>query len=282
MPAARTALATLSRVMPPAAAELGWRLWRHVGRPQPVHERDALVHERAVTEHIRVNGREVATYRWGQGDHVILLVHGWRSRASRFSALVTALESADTTVIAFDAPANGDSPGHLVTILDYTAAIDALALRHGPIDTIVGHSFGVLASFVAVREGVPVRRIAGIAGMASAHQLIAKFCEQAGLSAAAQRGMRRRIERRTFPQVADPWHRFVAELAPTQTDVELLLVHDVDDAMVDAGEALLIADAHTGPVRSHITSGLGHSRILSDPEVVATVSAFALRDSVAE
>jgi hypothetical protein len=276
MPAARTALATLSRLVPAAAAELGWRLWRHVGRPQPVHARDAAVHARAIIERIRVNGREVATYRWGDGERVILLVHGWRSRASRFSGIVTALESADTTVIAFDAPANGDSPGHLVTILDYAAVIDALALRHGPIDTIVGHSFGVLASFLAVREGVPVRRIVGISGMASADQLVEKFCEQAGLGQAAERGMRRRIERRTFPQVADPWRRFVAELDPTQTDVELLLVHDTDDAMVDAGQALLIANAHTGPVRSHITSGLGHSRILSDPEVVAAVAEFTL------
>lgn len=282
MPVARTALATLSRLAPPAAAELGWRLWRHVGRPQPVHERDAAVHSRAVTERIRVHGREVATYRWGDGDRVILLVHGWRSRASRFSALVTALESDDTTVVAFDAPANGDSPGRLVTILDYAAAIDVLALRHGPIDTIIGHSFGVLASFLAVREGVPVRRIVGIAGMASADQLVVKFCEQAGLGPRAERGMRRRIQRRTFPQVADPWRRFVSELDPTQTGIELLLVHDTDDAMVDAGHALLIANAHTGPVHSHITSGLGHSRILSDPEVVAAVAAFALRDSVAE
>lgn len=276
MPAARAALATLSHVAPAAAAELGWRLWRHVGRPQVVHERDAAVHARAITERIRVNGREVACYRWGDGERVVLLVHGWRSRASRFSAIVTALESADTTVIAFDAPANGDSPGDLVTILDYTAAIDALALRHGPIDTIVGHSFGVLASFVAVREGVPVRRIAGISGMASADQLVDKFCEQTGLSAAAERGMRSRIERRTFPQVAAPWRRFVAELDPTQIDVEVLLVHDTDDAMVDVGQALIIANAHTGPVRSHITSGLGHSRILSDPKVVAAVAEFAL------
>lgn len=276
MPLARTALATLSRLAPPAAAELGWRLWRHVGQPETVHRRDAAVHARAVIQRIRVNGREVAAYRWGDGPRVILLVHGWRSRASRFSAVIGALAGPDTTVVAFDAPANGDSPGRLVTILDYAAAIDALALRHGPIDTIVGHSFGVLASFLAVREGVPVRRIVGIAGMASADQLVEKFCEQAGLGPRAERGMRRRIERRTFPEVAEPWHRFVAELDPTQTGIELLLVHDTDDAMVDAGQALLIANAHTGPVRSHITSGLGHSRIMGDPEVVRHVAEFAL------
>lgn len=278
----QTALALVGRVAPELAAEVGWRLWRHVGAPQPVRERENPVHKWAYRGTVRVGAHEVVTYRWGSGPRVVLLVHGWRSRASRFSALVTALESDDTTVVAFDAPANGDSPGRLVTILDYAAAIDAIAREHGPIDTIIGHSFGVLASFLAVREGVPVRRIVGIAGMASADQLVVTFCEQAGLGPRAERGMRRRIQRRTFPQVADPWRRFVAELDPTQTGIELLLVHDTDDAMVDAGQALLIANAHTGPVHSHITSGLGHSRILSDPEVVAAVAAFALRDSVAE
>ena len=276
MPAARVALATLSHVAPALGAEVGWRLWRHVGAPQAVHERDSLVHKWAYREVVDVGGREIMTYRWGSGERVILLVHGWRSRASRFSALVAALESADVTVIAFDAPANGDSPGRLVTILDYAAAIEALSLRHGPIDTIVAHSFGVLATFVAVREGVTVKRIVGISGMANADQLVDKFCALAGLGARAVRGMRRRIERRTFPEVVDPWSRFVAELDPSATHVPVLLVHDTDDATVDPGQALLIANAHTGPVHSVITSGLGHLRILSDPAVVEEVRRFVV------
>lgn len=271
---AKTTLALVGRVAPGVAAEVGWRLWRHVGAPQPVREREIPMHKWAFHGSVRARGRDVVTYRWGSGPRTILLVHGWRSRGSRFAALIAALEGDDTTVIAFDAPANGDSPGRLVTILDYAAAIDAIALKHGPVDTIIGHSFGVLASFLAVREGVPVRRIVGISGMASADQLVEKFCEQAGLGARAEREMRRRIERRTFPEVPDPWRRFVAELDPTQSDVELMLVHDTADGMVDAGQALLIANAHTGPVRSLITTGLGHSRILSDPEVVREVADF--------
>ncbi len=282
MPFAKTALVALNRVAPGAAAEVGWRLWRHVGAPQPVREREFAQHKWAHRATVRVRGREVATYRWGSGPRVVLLVHGWRSRGSRFSELIAALESGYTTVIAFDAPANGGSPGRLVTILDYAAAIDAIALEHGPIDTIIGHSFGVLASFLAVREGVPVQRIVGISGMASADQLVEKFWAQAGLGARADRGMRRRIDHRTFPDVHDPWRRFVAELEPTQSDVGLLLVHDTEDAMVDAGQALLIANAHTGPVRSLITTGLGHSRILSDPEVVREVADFVRSGSAVE
>ncbi|CAN5364901.1 hypothetical protein BH10ACT7_BH10ACT7_16300 [soil metagenome] len=265
-----TALTALARIAPPLAAELAWRAWRRVGPPAAVHERDAATHARA---HIQNLG-PVVTYRWGTGPRVILLVHGWHSRASRFSAVIDALEGPDTTILAFDAPANGATPGRFVTVLDYVDAIEQLARRHGQIDTIIGHSFGVLASFIAVRESVRVRRLVAISGMYDAAQLIDEFSRRAGIAGAAKRGLRRRIERRTFPQVANPWRRFVSETDPTD-GMPLLIVHDSTDTYVDPGQALLIADAHTGPVESLITTGLGHSRILGDPGVVARIADFA-------
>lgn len=266
-----TALAALGRVAPRLAAELAWRAWRHVGAPESVHERDRDVHERAVVER-QASG--VVTYRWGGGERVILLVHGWRSRASRFSAIVRALEAPDATVIAFDAPANGATPGRFVTILDYVAAIRAVAERYGVIDTVVGHSFGVLSAMTAAREGVRVRRIVDVAGMYSADQLITAFGATAGLTAGTERRMRRLIERRTFRGIPNIWSRFVAEVEPADTWMPLLVIHDESDPVVDAGQAVLIAEAHTGPVRSLITSGLGHNRILGDPAVVAAIRDF--------
>lgn len=265
-----TALTALGRIAPPLAAEIAWRAWRRVGPPAAVHERDAATHARAQVENIG----PVVTYRWGEGPRVILLVHGWHSRASRFSAIIDALEGPDTTIIAFDAPANGATPGRFVTVLEYVDVITQLARRHGSIDTIVGHSFGVLASFIALRESVRARRLIAISGMYDAHQLIDEFSRRAGISGAAKRGLRRRIERRTFPHVADPWRRFVSETEPAD-GIPLLIVHDSGDTYVDPGQALLIADAHTGPVESLITTGLGHSRILSDPGVVRRVGEFA-------
>lgn len=274
MSAVRSTLRALDRLAPPFAAEVAWRLWRHVGAPQQVHPRDAAVHERASRDTVDVDGRAVATYRWGNGERVVLLVHGWRSRASRFSAIVTALESDDTTIVAFDAPANGDSPGRLVTVLDYIAAIDALSRRYGSIDTVIAHSFGVLASAIAIREGVLARRLVGVAGMASADQLVSAFAHQIGLSERATAGLRRRIERRTFPHVTDPWGRFVTSVGDKSEGMPLLLIHDSGDVTVDAEEARRIAEAHGGPVRTVITSGLGHSRILSDSEVITTITDF--------
>lgn len=267
-------LAALSAVAPPLAAEIGFRMWRSLGRREPVNPRDRAVHDRAERGILDLDGTPVATYTWGSGPDVVLLVHGWRSRASRFAALVDALDDPGRTIVAFDAPGNGDTPGGRTSILDYVRIIRLLAARHGGVSTVVAHSFGVLAAFVAVREGVPVDRVVGLAGIHSADEIVDQFSRDVRLGARATRGLRSRIERRFFAGVPDLWRRFRAELDPADTRTAVLLAHDRDDRRVRVAQSELIAEAHTGPVRVVLTEGLGHNRILSDPEVVAAVEAF--------
>ncbi len=273
--AVRGSLVALSAVAPSVAAELGFRLWRSLGRPEGVHPRDLAVHARASRGTLDLDGVPVATYTWGSGPEVVLLVHGWRSRASRFAALVDELEAPGRTIVAFDAPGNGDTPGARTSILEYARIIRLLAARHGGVSTIVAHSFGVLCAFVAVREGVAVDRIVGLAGLHGADEIVDQFSRDAGLGRRAKAGLRRRIENRFFAGVPDIWRRFRSELDPADTRTALLLVHSRDDSRVDVTQTGLIAEAHTGPVRVVLADGLGHHRILSDPGVVATVGAFA-------
>jgi pimeloyl-ACP methyl ester carboxylesterase len=267
-------MTAMSRVAPALASEIAYRQFISLGSPEKVHRLDAAIHARARVEPLELNGESVASYAWGTGPETIILVHGWRSRGSRWSTLVAALESPTRTIVAFDAPGNGDSTGRRTTVLDYAAIIRRLAARHGNVQAIVGHSFGVLASFLAVREGVPTQRLIGISGMASAQQLLDTFSAQAGLVGRAKLGLGRRFERRVFPHETDLWHRFVSELDPTETRIPLLVVHDVEDPNVPFSQAEVITQAHLGAVALERTQGLGHHRILNDPAVVETVRDF--------
>jgi len=264
----------LSRVAPPLAAEVAYRNFVSLGSPERVHPRDAAIHSRARVGSVDLNGSPVVTYAWGSGPRTVLLVHGWRSRGSRWSTLVAALESPERTIVAFDAPGNGDSPGRRTTVVDYAMIVRRLAARHGNVEAIVGHSFGVLASFLAVREGAETARLVGISGMASATQLLDTFSAQVGLTARAKQGLARRFQSRVFPHETDVWHRFVAELDPTETRIPLLLVHDELDPIVPVGQAELIAQAHLGRVAVERTRGLGHHRILNDTSVIETIRGF--------
>jgi len=270
----RGSMTLLGTIAPPIGADVGWRLWRNLGTPAAVRPADAEVHARAEHGVLDAAGQRIATYRWGSGPEVVLLVHGWRSRASRFASLVEALESPTRTIVAFDAPGNGDSTGDFTTFLDYAEIIRLLSARHDGFAAIVAHSFGVLSTFVAVREGAATDRIVGISGMYNADQLVDEFIRLSGLPPRTKRGFRSLIERRTFPGIPDVWRRAVAELDPTDTKTPVLLIHDRDDTRVDVGQAELIAEAHTGPVGVVLTEGLGHNRILSDEAVLDEITRF--------
>ncbi|MCU1440528.1 MAG: hypothetical protein JWP85_1525 [Rhodoglobus sp.] len=274
MTALQRTMGAIGTIAPPLASGIGYRMFGYLGNPAVVSERDRAVHEAANTGVLELGGERVVTYSWGTGPRVILLVHGWRSRASRFGALIRSLERADRTIVSFDAPGNGDSTGGRVTVLDYAEAIRRLEARYGPFEAIIGHSFGVLAAFLAVREGVRASRIVAVSGMYNADQLVDGFSATVGLPPRTRTSLKRRIARGFFPQVADPWRRFVSELQPTDTHIPVLIIHDEDDTVVDSRQAELIADAHTGEVTTVLTRGLGHSRILGDAAVLRRISTF--------
>jgi pimeloyl-ACP methyl ester carboxylesterase len=273
-------MGAIGTVAPPLASAIGYRMFGYLGSPAAVSERDRAVHESATTGVMELDGERIVTYSWGTGPRIILLVHGWRSRASRFGALVSSLQRADRTIVSFDAPGNGASAGRRVTVLDYAEVIRRLEAQYGHIEAIIGHSFGVLATFIAVCEGVRADRLVAISGMYNADQLVEGFSATVGLPPRTRKSLKRRIARGFFPQVADPWRRLVSELRPTDTHIPVLIIHDENDTVVSAGQAELIADAHTGEVSTMLTRGLGHSRILADPAVLRRITTFLGDDGV--
>src|SRR4030095_1878366 len=112
-------------------------LFREVRPALPVRPADRVVHEHAERGTITVRGREIVTYAWGHGPETVLVVHGWRGRASQFGPIVRELRAEGLRVVGFDAPANGDSAGRHTDIRDYLAAIDEMQRRHGMFRLVV-------------------------------------------------------------------------------------------------------------------------------------------------
>ena len=101
-----------------------------------------------------MRGRRVVSYEWGSGSSVVLLVHGWRGRASQFASLIRELRYEGHTIVAFDAPASGDSEGTRTDAADYLDVMRALQSRYGAFSGVVGHSFGSLVGLAAIHEGL--------------------------------------------------------------------------------------------------------------------------------
>ncbi|GGS08447.1 alpha/beta hydrolase [Streptomyces nojiriensis] len=250
---------------------------RPLGRAR-LRSEEAEVMARAQSGRMVVHGTAVTTYRWGDGDRPVLIVHGWSSRASRFAGFVEALRAQGRTVIAFDAPGHGESDGRASTILDYRAIIGRLHAEHGDFSAVVAHSFGVLAAFSMLHDGVRADRVVAIGGVAHFDHLVERFRAGLNLGEGVGRVLHAHVERRLFPGDPDIWQRLDARRRRPGMRAPILLVHDTEDDVIDPAQSRAIAAAYGEQARLIETTGLGHRRILADPDVIATAVDFALSE----
>ncbi|MGR0318724.1 alpha/beta fold hydrolase [Agromyces sp. ZXT2-3] len=261
-------------VSPEASAALALPLFMRVGARLPVRPADRAVHDAARRSVIRVRGRELATYEWGTGPDTILLVHGWRGRASQFAPIVRELRAEGFRMVAFEAPANGESAGRRTDIRDWLAAIHALQAREGRFHTIVGHSFGAMAGHAAIRDGVAAGALVAVAGPSRARFLVDAFSARVGIGRTTADALAARFARRILPDVAEPWSRFDGATSPLPERMPLLVVHDRGDREVPASEGVRLHDAHGARSRLVLTEGAGHNRVLGADPTLDAITAF--------
>lgn len=265
-----------SRVAPTLAGRAALALFRlPIARAKPTAREQSVV-DAAQRGSLTVHDKSVVTYRWGSGERPVLLVHGWRGRASRFAGFVPSLLEQGYSAIAFDAPAHGESAGNATTILEYRDIISRLSGEYGVFDAVIGHSFGVLASFVALCEGdgVQARRLVAISGVSDMEYLFSRFCALLGLSPRLSRELRGRIERDMFPGEMGIWERCSAVSRPQRVRIPILVIHDEHDDMADISQAQRIIAAYGSQVQTVVTQNLGHNRTLLDASVVTAIGTF--------
>ncbi|MEV7419772.1 alpha/beta hydrolase [Streptomyces sp. NPDC089919] len=279
-------LSTALNVTAPLAPALAGRaafaaFVRPAGRSR-ARPAEAAVMAGAATGRLRVDGVSVATYRWGEGSRPVLLVHGWSSRAAKLSGFVGPLREAGATVVSFDAPGSGASGGRAVNIRQLREIIGLLHEQHGPFEAVIAHSFGALGTFFALREGVVADRVVALGPIADFDYPLDRFAQGMRVSGAVRRAMRRHVETRLFPGRPGIWDRLAATHIPEEIRARILVVHDVDDDVAEVAQGRALAAAHHGRARLVETRGLGHRRILHDPEVIAAAARFAVAGEVAD
>ncbi|GAB2782357.1 alpha/beta hydrolase [Streptomyces chlorus] len=246
---------------------------RPQGRSRPRPDERAVM-EAARTGELTVNGKVAAIYRWGSGERPVLLVHGWESRASRYAKAITRLIERGYSPVAFDAPGHGAATGDTTTLVEYRDIIAELHRTHGEFEAVVAHSFGVVATFVALRHGVRARRIVAISSVPDFMYLVDMFTARLRLSEQLRDELRRRIEREVYPGEEDMWTRFSVLHESAGVRVPLLVIHDEDDSTVGCGQARRIVAAFGEQARLVTTRRFGHQRILGAPQVVAEIEQF--------
>ncbi|MFY1670164.1 alpha/beta fold hydrolase [Plantactinospora sp. WMMB334] len=224
---------------------------------------------------VAVNGSTVTGRAWGSGP-LVYLAHGWGGSATQLHGFVPPLVAAGYRVVAWDALSHGRSASgalgpHRATLVEFADALTAVVRAHGPGHAVIAHSLGASATGLAVLDGLPVRRLVLIAPLADPLPYLGTFRRALGIGPAAADRFIAELESLAGRPMAD-FHlperarRRVGGLPP------LLMVQDRDDREVAPTDGAALAAAWPG--RLHRTSGLGHGRILADPDVVLRVVDF--------
>ena len=225
-------------------------------------------------------GVEVATYLWRpevvSPRPPVLLVHGWASRATHLAAIVRALTRAGRSCLAFDAPAHGDSPGNVTSMPQVIRCLRAVVAAHGPVDTVVGHSFGGMAAGLAFAErpepGPPLAAgaLALIAAPTTIDSMTRRFLAGEGLPLEAAADLHRVLKDVHGYDAAD----FDLVRVTDRLPARLLICHDAEDPEVPFADAERLAAVRPDAELLR-AERLGHLRILFGRPVLAALTRLA-------
>ena len=297
--AVRLAFGVLERRAPGLGSVWAERLWCTIPsakKPRPVIAEPGTVVTLALHAPTPAPGRGAAptfvAEAWGTDGPVVYLLHGWGGYRGQLGAFVAPLTAAGYRVVALDAPSHGESaPGSFgrgrSLITEFIAALDAATREFGPAHGVVAHSLGGGAAALAVLDhvdgldGVPVGRLVLVAPMPDPNAYAQLFAATLGFGDRIRTGLLRRLERRVGRPMTDfdavTRARTAAESRDAAGDADpappLLVVHDREDKEIPYGLGRAIAAAWQG-AELLSTKGLGHRRILRDPEVVRTAVDF--------
>jgi pimeloyl-ACP methyl ester carboxylesterase len=259
---------TVGRVLPGVAVKTAYRLWFQTRRfAEPARELRWLKDSRQdLVDH---QYGPLAVNIWGEGP-TVLLVHGWNGRGSQMGSFAQPLVDRGYRVVAYDLPAHGRSPGNNTNIFKAIETLEAIAETYGPIHGVIAHSFGVMVTTLALREGIEINRFAAISPPTSLDWLIERFERILQIPAPTHRALVRHIEADFGKNI---WDKVALDKAARHLDIPALIVHDDQDYDVTWQQGKILADNWPGAVFMK-TSGLGHRRVLRDRNTINAIVDF--------
>lgn len=219
------------------------------------------------------SGDRCQGWRWNKGGRTrILILHGFSSSARNFFHFIEALTKLDAEVIAFDAPAHGNSEGKKIHSLRYRKLIQAIREHWGPIDGYIAHSFGGLSLSLALEE-MPPRPNEKVVLIAPATETRSAL-NQLQTTLQLRPNLMQRIDRLIELRSGHPVSWFSVNRVAKQLINPVLWVHDRTDEITPLADITPSQNTSLPNIQFMITEGLGHRRIYRDPAVCARIIDF--------
>ncbi len=262
-----SALRLATHIAPGMAGKVAWSLFC---TPYPLatakpHHKDLL--DQAESHQVEFGDGVLNAYRWPGPGPKVLLAHGWGARAFMFAEMIEVFRTAGLDVHAFDAPGH-ERLGQRTNLLEYSSAVRKVARELGPVNALVGHSFGGMACAHASQFMPELERLILIGVPNRLDWLLGVAQRKLNCPEPAMDYIHRRIEKLSGLPVAQ--HTTAGYLK--NRAAQALVIHDLDDREVPystAEEMAIEAGARFFPTR-----GLGNRRILKSVEVAGKIASF--------
>lgn len=203
----------------------------------------------------------------------VLILHGFSSSCHKFEHFVSPLVEQGYEVLAFDAPAHGNSDGEQVNALEYAAMIKKLHETYGPFTAYIGHSFGGLAACFALESMMPgtKKKLVLIAPAAETTTAIDNAFAMLKLK---NKKLRQMMDDEILAVSGKETSWFSIRRAIKNIDAEILWIQDENDLITPMKDVLKVRDDNHSHVNFLVTKGLGHQKIYHDKNVIDTIVGF--------
>lgn len=226
----------------------------------------------------KLEGHTVRGHRWlphqASTDTLkkVVIAHGFESASRNFDQYVLPLLKKGYEVLAFDAPAHGQSGGKRITLPLYVRTIQTIYEQYGPIDSFMGHSLGGLAITLFLESLPPIMntRLVLIAPPCEMVMAVDSFFRLLQLG----KEVRKEFDDYSYELFDRPFSYYSIRRALHQVHADILWLQDEEDRITPLKDALRVKEDQHPNIHFVITKGLGHRRIYRDPAVTRQIVDF--------
>ncbi|CAD7842468.1 MAG: hypothetical protein [Olavius algarvensis Delta 4 endosymbiont] len=225
----------------------------------------------------QVHGKTIHGWQWGRGPG-ILFVHGWNSRGIHFGHFFRNLLDNGYRIVTYDAPAHGKSQGRQTNFFEIVDAVKAFFNQAAApdINGIVAHSLGAGAVINHLAECETDIEAVLLAPAMQPGKLLREAFGRHGIPRPVSEKLIADLER----QYGYSLQRQSPHLLVRRVTSRVLIIHDRDDRTTPYADVRHVSEQSNQMVL-HSTSGLGHKRLLYNPEIVELVQAYIMERCLA-
>jgi pimeloyl-ACP methyl ester carboxylesterase len=228
----------------------------------------------AETIHFQLNNKKMNGYRWNHPQpKKVLVLHGFGSAAHKFEDYATLLVAKGFEVLAFDAPAHGDSEGDTTNAIEYSEMIKEVMQQFGPIAYFIAHSFGGISLSLAL-EQVPHNENTKIVFIAPATETTSAVDGAFKMLKLKDQAVRNEFEKIIFEISGKKTAWFSMRRAMQNISASTLWIHDEEDDITPWVDALKVKEDNHPNIKFVCSKGLGHRKIYHDESIKKQVIDF--------